>query len=414
MSQLVGQRCLLCSDVIHTILDGEFCSSCARAVHHKCKSPDNQPNSAQHCSACGGDPSRSLSPDFGFGQQPTSELELNKIVSWAAAQPEPMAPASEHFTELDPLPKHPESRLSHEPIALEANIRRSDHGETLAVLALLLPLVAQSIALACRFDSLGIGLALGWGTILVTAILLAVDAACLGTTDLQGTQRGGPGLLALGVILLWIVCYPVAFFRRRHFGRPNLGPLAILVALFFVAAPFVQQYMAFGVFAGDVPSCTSREVIGMVNDIIRKTPLGPSVRSISGHREISFDAVSQTRKGQCLVKTENEAITATYTVKIVNRANGTFQVDVDPIISADPPACNDAEVITLVERIIRDGPNGHLLRKVAGHEEIRYDQETKTRHGRCRVTMRDWTGNVAYRVYWLDQKTGRYQVDVEP
>jgi hypothetical protein len=30
------------------------------------------------------------------------------------------------------------------------------------------------------------------------------------------------------------------------------------------------------------------------------------------------------------------------------------------------------------------------------------------------VTMRDWTGNVAYKVYWLDQKTGQFQVEIEP
>jgi hypothetical protein len=55
-----------------------------------------------------------------------------------------------------------------------------------------------------------------------------------------------------------------------------------------------------------------------------------------------------------------------------------------------------------------------LLKSVAGYEEIRYDRERKIRHGRCRVTLQDWTGNVAYKVYWLDQKTGQFQVEIEP
>jgi hypothetical protein len=70
--------------------------------------------------------------------------------------------------------------------------------------------------------------------------------------------------------------------------------------------------------------------------------------------------------------------------------------------------------MALVERVIREGPDGQQLISVTGHEEIRYDHETKTRHGRCRVTMQGWTGDVAYKVYWLDQGKGRFQVDIEP
>jgi len=322
-------------------------------------------------------------------------------------------PRSEEIAEFG-LPKHLGSPLPLESTRPEANIRRSDHGETLAVLALLLPLVAQGLALACHFDSLGIELALGWGTVAVTALVLAVDAAWLGTIDLQGTTRSSPVALFFGMLLLWIICYPVAFFRRRHFGRPNLGPLAVLVAGFFVAVPFLHNFTRFGVMAGGVPTCTSREIIAMVDDLIRKSPLGPSVQSISDHREISYDRVSQTRKGECLVKLQTETITARYSVKMLNRANGTFQVEVEPPIPTDPPPCTDPEVIALVERLIREGPNGRLLKTVAGHEETRYDRDRKTRHGRCRVTMQGWTGNVAYRVYWLDQKTGQFQVQIEP
>jgi membrane associated rhomboid family serine protease len=68
MAQLVGQRCVRCAKVIQTILDGDFCIQCGRAIHHLCKLPDSQSNTQKHCSVCGGDPSLSFAPDFGLGK----------------------------------------------------------------------------------------------------------------------------------------------------------------------------------------------------------------------------------------------------------------------------------------------------------------------------------------------------------
>ena len=124
---------------------------------------------------------------------------------------------SEQVAEFDLVPKYSGSPSALESTFPEQKIRRSDHGETLAVLALLLPLVAQGLALASPLDSLGFQTALGLGTVFVTALVLAVDAAFLGTRDLQGRQRSNPGALFFGMFCLWIVFYPVAFFRRRHF-----------------------------------------------------------------------------------------------------------------------------------------------------------------------------------------------------
>ena len=322
----------------------------------------------------------------------------------------------EHISEFEHFAKHPESSLPLDTDWIEAKIRRSSQGETLAVLALLLPVMAQALALAWRFDSMGIEMALSWGTVIVTAVLLAVDAALLGSIDMKGTQRSGPGALFLGMLLLWIVCYPVVFFRRRHFGRPNLGPLAIVVAAFFVGAPFVQQFMHFGFVGSGVPTCDSREVIAMVNDIIRKSSIGPSVQSISDHRGISSGEAAESRKGQCLVKTRTETIRATYTVKMLNKEAGTFQVEVDPIITSDPPFCTDRDVIDLIAQMLREAPNGGGLINVQGHEEISYDQEKKVRHGRCQAAFQGVAQTVTYRfrVYWLDQKAGRFQVEFEP
>jgi hypothetical protein len=284
-------------------------------------------------------------------------------------------------------------------------------GDALAVVALVIPPVAAGVLLACRTDSLAFVWAVSFGAVGLTALLLAVDAGRLGSVDRTGRYRGGAGSLFVGMILLWVVFYPVAYFRRRHFGRPNYGPLALLVAAFFLAAPLVQSYADFGVLGGEPPTCTSREVVSMLDDILRKS--SPSVVAVSGHREISYDRAGKSRKGQCLVKLKTETVTVTYNVKIFNPANGTFGVEVDPFFPTDPPECTDPPVIALLERVLRDGPSGPLLRSVTEHEEIRYDRPEKERHGRCRVILPEWSGTVAYKVYWVDQKTGSYQVEIE-
>jgi hypothetical protein len=271
------------------------------------------------------------------GGQARLTLADDEDVPWAAAAESPQG--SEHVAELDPDPEPSESRSPLESAGLGANIRRSEHGETLAVLALLLPLVALGVALACGLESWRIQAAVGWGMVVITAWVLALDAAFLGTTDLRGARRCGPVALFFGLILLWIVFYPAVFFRRRHFGRPNLGPLALLVAGFFFAVPFVRDFGRLGAAGGGVPACDSREVIGMVEDIILKSHIGPSVRSISGHCEISYDPGSRTRKGQCLITTWTETMVAVYRVKVLDPTAGAFVVEVEPITPRTrPPA----------------------------------------------------------------------------
>jgi hypothetical protein len=291
-------------------------------------------------------------------------------------------------------------------------VRRTGHSETLAVAALILPLLGLGLMLAFRSDSWAVQMGLSCGTLFLTAVLLTIDAAMLGTTDLKGTRRASAGALFAGMILLWIVCYPVAYFRRRHFGRPNLGPLAILVALFFVAVPIVQDFLRFGVLGGP-PSCTSSEVVSMVNDLIRKSAMGLTVQSISGHKEISYDAKNEVRKGECQVKTQTETIRVTYSVKMINRLNGTFQVIIDPTFSQELPPCTSPEVTALVEQLLRQQPDGHQLLRVTGHREVFYDAHNKVRHGHCEAAMQGWNKGVNFIVFWHDQKTGQFEVQLE-
>src|SRR5262249_2534208 len=150
--------------------------------------------------------------------------------------------------------------------------------------------------------STAVELGLVIGTIVITAILLAIDAAAMGKIDLEGKPREGAVAVLVGVLLLWIVFYPASFFRRRHFGRPNLGILALVVVVIFAGGPVVGKLLDLGILPGGAPpSCTSPEVIRLLDETLRKSLAGPSIKSIHGHKEVQYDRANGLRKGQCLV-----------------------------------------------------------------------------------------------------------------
>jgi hypothetical protein len=365
------------------------------------------------CSSCGAPLPTGRTPPSGDPREAPAEMtprhsfpdEEPEIGTGRSLEP------SENIKEFDLSSRDRGAPLETEPAWPDVRIKRGGGGETLAVAALLLPLLVLSLLLVRPLDSPPVGLVLGWSTALLTAVLLAIDAAWLGTVDLEGTQRRGAVAIFLGVVLLWIVCYPLAFFRRRHFGRPNLGPLALLVGGFFIAVPVVQEVWHTGLRPGDAPpTCTSPEVVLLLDNLIRTSPLGPKVQSVGGHREIHYDAATKARKGQCLVKTDADEITVTYTVKWLDHNHQSFQVEVQP--GWDLPCCTSPQVMALVERLVKDGPQGPEIKTVHSHVEIRYDRQAKTRFGQCKVTTRMQTITVNYKVSWLDQQAGQFQVEI--
>lgn len=236
----------------------------------------------------------------------------------------------------NPVPWHLGSAQDAEPTAPDIKIKSGTHFELLAVTALLVPLIVQWLGFLGNLDSVTANLALSWGGLFVTAILLTIDAYCLGPVDLQGKNRSGIGALFLGLVLIWVVFYPLAFFRRRHFGKPNLGPLAILVAAIFFITPFAKESInKSGFGAGRVgklpledgpPACTGHDVRFLVEDMIRKSALGRSVKAVGGFREVKFDRAAQIRTGRCVVETDRGDITITYEVSWTDRHKGTFGV----------------------------------------------------------------------------------------
>ena len=213
----------------------------------------------------------------------------------------------------------------------EVSLKPTAWGETLAVLALLVPLIGMVLPAY----TVTTALVFGWGTVLLTAILLSVDAASMGTIDRHGNRRMSVTGLFLGIFVLWIVFYPLAFFRRRHFGRPNLGPLAILVAaIFFVVPFFKQRTLDDNVPGGEAshrpPECNHRDVIALVDDIIRNTPIVANVKSIKGHREVLYDEVRNLRVGKCTAETfQEERFAVYYNVSWIGHERRSFQVKIE-------------------------------------------------------------------------------------
>jgi hypothetical protein len=255
-------------------------------------------------------------------------------------------PVSQQVTEHIP-PHVPEIRDSQLPTYgdfeageshwTDANLKPKG-GETLAVLALLIPLISMVVPATTMATSLWLGI----GTVMLTTILLSIDAASMGTIDRHGNRQMTVTGLFFGMILLWIVFYPLAYFRRRHFGRPNLGPLALLVAGIFFLVPFFKDRPLDDFLGGaghKPPACTHPDVKALVEDLIRKTPIVANVKSVSDHKEIRYDEVRNMRVGKCLVRTfQGERITVYYNVSWIGQERRSFQVQIEEAQPEPRPA----------------------------------------------------------------------------
>jgi hypothetical protein len=251
----------------------------------------------------------------------------------------PSADQGDWITER-PVSAAPITRPADDPDADMVDIRivRSTGGEFCAVLALLVPLFAAAAEFVVRDMPIALGFAIGCATVVATAVLLGIDAAQLGPVDQTGRRRGTSGILA-GVILLWVVFYPVAFFRRRHFGRPNFGVLAILVAVVFMGAPLIKDGANLAtLLTGDPPACTSPEVTQLVESLIRRNNPMLGITKVDGFRETRFDRNAMIRHGQCTIHQPNGALQVTYQVKWLDRSKGQFSVFVEGGNPAPPNA----------------------------------------------------------------------------
>jgi hypothetical protein len=223
---------------------------------------------------------------------------------------------SEYVQDQPPEPAR-ELPKEYPPIQIQA-------GPGLAIAALVVPLIGGTALMFVKSVELAIAVSLG--TVGLSALLLAIDAGQLGTVDAKGQQRENPVTLFILMCLLWIVVYPMAYYRRTHFTGPNLFLPGILVALFFAGVPFLVPVL----FPPEVPACDSPEVVKLVDQLIRGNSGGIPIQSIYGHRQVRFDEKANNRFGECTVRTNTGVIVVRYIVRWRDRDKGMFEVQITP------------------------------------------------------------------------------------
>ncbi len=292
--------------------------------------------------------------------------------------------------------------LDRSPAAPSATTTPVRSGNGLAILALLIPIASGLVFLSGAVTGWQ-ALAVSVGTVVVTAILVAWDAARLGPRDRNRKLRGDPGGLLLGMLFLWVFVYPLAYFRRRHFTGPNLGPLAIVVALFSFGSSLAPVLT---LIAGGPPSCTSPEVIAKVEELARQF-YGPDLESLGEFTERSYNAATRTRFGRCVAETDMGAEDLDFQVR--KRGNGLeFLVLVPP--PRHPPRCDSPQVLEALKQLAVQ-----LRGKRATIEEprqISYSLDRAQRSGECLIRNGETTDRYRFTVRSRDIQDGKRDFEV--
>ena len=77
------------------------------------------------------------------------------------------------------------------------------------------------------------------GTILLSAILIAIEASSVGAgseSDLneKGKRRESPAVWLIANLLIWIFAFPGWMARRKKYGLTNYSVIAFILALVFI------------------------------------------------------------------------------------------------------------------------------------------------------------------------------------
>jgi hypothetical protein len=273
----------------------------------------------------------------------------------------------------------------------------------LAIAALVVPVVT---AIAVYFaPSLVLAVGIGVLTVVITTVLLVIDANRLGKYDATGMEREDSGLLAVGMFLLWIVFYPLAYFRRRLFGGPNLGYLAVLVALFNVGGPLLLTWLT----PPSLPTCNSDTVKQALSQLIRSGPLGSVTRSIDGHRQVKYDWSASAREGECIVHTDAGDITVEFRVYWKDGRGGGSSVR---LTRPHLPSCTSPHVVKTLEEIIRKSKTGTTARSIHSHRQISYDPVAEQIQAECIIETGSEEIPISYFVEWQDPDRTRPYIRV--
>jgi flagellar biosynthesis/type III secretory pathway protein FliH len=138
--------------------------------------------------------------------------------------------------------------------------------------------------------------------------------------------------------------------------------------------------------------------------------MGPTVKSVDGFRELSFDSKEMVRRGQCVVHSNSGDIDLQYSVRWRDRAKGQFEVQVLP---TGLPSCTSSEVIDVLNRVIREMATRTKVTSVTGFREVSVDPKSSKRHGRCVAHTTAGDIEIKYTVQWRNEKAGQFEVLAE-
>ena len=217
------------------------------------------------------------------------------------------------------------SIVSVKKIGINAYSRNEKNGIVLPVIALILP-VFFGISFAIFNQAVEVARVMGYALVIVTTVLMAWDSFNLGETDVHGKKRTNTLFLTL-MLLLWPLGFVLAFFRRRHFGGPNLGIPAFLVILFLCGFPVCVSVINSN--KPSLPTCDGLEVVNILVNYISSLPIGQKKPILHSYQMVNYNSITDCKRGKFFIKNENVEHEIYFVVEWLNRNEGKYQVRVE-------------------------------------------------------------------------------------
>lgn len=276
----------------------------------------------------------------------------------------------------------------------------------LPLVALFIVAIALIVFLAFPMN-LGMGLVFGWSVIVVTSVVMYVDSKLLQKQVPHDQSMIAAGSLLAGMLLLWIVFFPMAFFQRRKITRPDMAiPGLGLAMAYFLLPILVAVFQAWN--SGIVlPMCDSAEVRSLVETLVRDNTSGLIFDRIDGFEETGRTTEPETATGRCVAHSGGSASTLFFVVEWQDRNRRMFQVRLLP---PELPGCDSVEVRQLLAELLAQA--GISLAQISKCSEVRFDGASQYRVGECTVEVEGESSVVRFSVEWVNEDRAGFKVEI--
>lgn len=272
-------------------------------------------------------------------------------------------------------------------------------GPALALLALLLPVLAGA-AEGFLPDTLGLALALV--TVLLTAGLLAIDAGRLARWNPAEERTGSPTRTLLGLLLFWVVWYPLTYFRRSAICGPDMRGAAVGAMLAFLFLPTVIPVL---LKPPELPACDASEVLELIQQLAAREFPGRKIGQVEDPREVSCDPLLQQRRGSCMVRVDGERIPVPFLIQWQDHEQAVFSVSLLLLPQADSP-----QIIEIIEQQARTALSEFRIEQVDSYREVAFDEQTQRRRCVCVAHSETTEIPVPFVVQWHDKTMQEFEV----